>query len=85
VSSTNAWWEDWVYDTDEEYEKAKHELVEETVHARDLRQRDTQRLTLSRGIFRDVPARQLYLTANGRERGPQFVDGGREEVLLGRC
>lgn len=31
VSSTNAWWEDWVYDTDEEYEKAKHELVEETI------------------------------------------------------
>lgn len=31
VSSTNAWWEDWVYDTDEEYEQAKHELVEETI------------------------------------------------------
>lgn len=31
VSSTNAWWEDWVYDSDEEYEKAKHDLVEETI------------------------------------------------------
>ncbi|MBX3466508.1 MAG: NAD(P)/FAD-dependent oxidoreductase [Planctomycetes bacterium] len=31
VSSTNAWWDDWQYDTDEEYEKAKDELVEETI------------------------------------------------------
>lgn len=31
VSSTNAWWEDWVFDTEEEYQKAKDDLVEETI------------------------------------------------------
>jgi all-trans-retinol 13,14-reductase len=31
VSSTNNWWEDWQFDTDEEYEKAKDHLVEETI------------------------------------------------------
>jgi phytoene dehydrogenase-like protein len=31
VSSTNAWWEDWVFDTEEEYQQQKEELIEETI------------------------------------------------------
>jgi all-trans-retinol 13,14-reductase len=31
VSSTNAWWEDWQFDTDEEYQKAKDDLVKVTI------------------------------------------------------
>jgi phytoene dehydrogenase-like protein len=31
VSSTNAWWEDWQFDTEEEYEAAKEQLIEETI------------------------------------------------------
>jgi len=31
VSSTNAWWEDWVFDSDAEYEAAKDALIEETI------------------------------------------------------
>ncbi|RMG09401.1 MAG: NAD(P)/FAD-dependent oxidoreductase [Planctomycetota bacterium] len=31
VSSTNAWWEDWQFDTEEEYRRAKEELIEDTI------------------------------------------------------
>jgi phytoene dehydrogenase-like protein len=31
VSSTNAWWEDWVFDDEAQYEKAKDDLIEETI------------------------------------------------------
>ena len=31
VSSTNNWWEDWQFDTEEEYQKAKDDLIEETI------------------------------------------------------
>jgi phytoene dehydrogenase-like protein len=31
VSSTNAWWKDWQFDTKQEYEAAKDQLIEETI------------------------------------------------------
>jgi phytoene dehydrogenase-like protein len=31
VSSTNAWWDDWKFETEAEYEKAKQDLIEETI------------------------------------------------------
>ena len=31
VSSTNAWWEDWVFDDDAAYQKQKEELIEDTI------------------------------------------------------
>lgn len=31
VSSTNAWWEDWQFDTEEEYKAAKEQLIKETI------------------------------------------------------
>lgn len=31
VSSTNAWWEDWQFDDEAQYEKAKEDLIEETL------------------------------------------------------
>jgi all-trans-retinol 13,14-reductase len=33
VSSTNAWWDDWKFETEAEYEKAKQDLIEETTAA----------------------------------------------------